>query len=367
MKKRSLILLPLLACPMILSSCSLKGEKVKLTYGNYITQDIASLTELSTDDLYNKLYNENEVMILATYGDIYSEDCLCWTTFQNVIVNFINKFHKQVYLYSTNNYEDGIKDLKLNNVDASEPGLHIYRGKKKVVQFYYNKIQDKQIFEDTTAEYMNSKVSEFIEKPSIYYVDKEYLDNKISTQNENFSVLFMRSGCNDCKYVIPNVIIPYINKNNVEKEMLLFNIQSYYDLAKKIDATEEEKAQYQALKDSYYLSESAGEKFGYEQGVVPTVQYYESGVLKDASVFFNDSIAQKDDGSFYVSKSFYSEERLPNLPHLKDVKAKTVLQGMALEDKNIMQTKSGSYYWSQSDASKYHTPLLQAFLDSYLL
>ena len=352
---------------MLLSSCNSKGEKARLTYGNYASQSIDSLTELNTDDLYNRLYNENETLILATYGDLYSDDCLCWTTFQNVIVNFINKYHEQVYLYSLNNYEDTIKELKLKNVDKSKPGLHIYRGKKKVAQFYYDKVQDKQIFEDTTAEYMNSKVSEYVRKPSLYFVNKEYLDSKISAQNENFTVLFMRSGCSDCKYVIPNVILPYINKNNIEKEMLLFNIQPYYDLAKKIDATDEEKAQYQALKDEYLLSESASDKFGYEQGVVPTVQYYENSVLKDASIFFNDSIAQKDDGSFYVSKSFYSEERLPNLPHLKDVKAKTVLQGMALEDKNIMQTKSGSYYWSQSDASKYHTPLLQAFLDSYLL
>ena len=367
MKKRSLFYITLLASPILLSSCNSSKEKVKLTYGNYATQTISSLTELDTEDLYNRLLVEEEVLILATYNDSSSEDCLCWSTFQNVIVNFINKYHEQVYVYSTKNADDSLRELKLNNTDNSKPGLRIYKGKKKVAQFYYSNINDQKIFEDTTAEYMYSKLHDYIEKPSLYYVDKAYLDNKIATKNDDFAVLFMRNGCGDCKYVIPNVIIPYINKNELKKDVLLFDIQSYYDLAKNESATEEEKTQYQTLKDTYYLSETASDKFGYEKGVVPTMQYYDKGVLKDASVYFNDSIEQKEDGSFYVSKSYYTEERLPNLSYLKDANVIKVLQGMTIETKYAMQTKSGSYYWLQADAANYHTPLLKAFLDYYLL
>lgn len=367
MKKRSLFYIALFVSPILLSSCNSSKEKVKLTYGNYATQTISSLTELGTEDLYNRLLVEEEVLILATYNDSSSEDCLCWSTFQNVIVNFINKYHEQVYVYSTKNADDSLRELKLNNTDNSKPGLRIYKGKKKVAQFYYSNINDQKIFEDTTAEYMYSKLHDYIEKPSLYYVDKTYLDNKIAAKNDDFAVLFMRNGCGDCKYVIPNVIIPYINKNELKKDVLLFDIQSYYDLAKNESATEEEKAQYQTLKDTYYLSETASDKFGYEKGVVPTMQYYDKGVLKDASVYFNDSIEQKEDGSFYVSKSYYTEERLPNLSYLKDANVTKVLQGMTIETKYAMQTKSGSYYWLQADAANYHTPLLKAFLDYYLL
>lgn len=366
MKKRSLLLLPLLASPMFLSSCWLNIQKATLTYGTYCTQTLDTLVELSTNELYNRLYNENEVLILATYNDSYSEDCLCWTTFQNVIVNYINKYHEQIFIYNTKNADETIKDLRISFYEDSEPGLHIYNGKKEMARFYYPKMQDKKMFEDLTGEYTHKKIHEYINEPSIYAVNKQALDDKITAQESDFAVLFMRSGCGDCKYVIPNVIIPYINKNKLSKNILFFDLQLYYDLSKESEV-EEEQRQYQALKDYYGLSEITNEKYGYGQGVVPTIQFYAKGVLKDATVYFNDSISQKEDGSFYVSKSYYSESRLPNLAYLKNSQATTVLEGMSISAENALQTKSGGYYWSQSDAAKYHTPLLKAFLDYYLL
>ena len=118
------------------------------------------------------------------------------------------------------------------------------------------------------------------------------------------------------------------------------------------------------MKDICQLSEDGSKTFGYGKGVVPTLQFYLAGSLSDACVFFNDEVAQKEDGSYYISNSFYSEERLTSLKYLDNVENK-VLKGMAIPEEDVVKTESGYMFWSQEKAASYHTPLLISFLDTY--
>ena len=173
----------------------------------------------------------------------------------------------------------------------------------------------------------------------------------------------MRSGCNDCKYVLPNVIIPYINQREHVSRIRVIDLQDLYDLSKKESATDEEKKLYQNTKDACHLSETGSNTYGYQQGVVPTIQYYEKGSLVDASVYFNDVVSKKDDESYYISDSFYSEERLTSLKYILE-REKAVLKGMSLDKDDVVDT--GDYiFWRQEKAAQYHTPLFTAFLDCY--
>lgn len=362
MKKKALLLLPLLVSPLLLNSCN-KVTTVQLTYGTYIGQDINSLTEIDNADLYNRLANSNETLILATYQGQYSEDCLCWSTFQNVIANYVNKYHEQVYVYNAQTKDETLKDF--NDIEKSggesRPDLYIYQGKKLLMHFYYQKMQDKKIFEDTSAEYMYKRIHEYIEKPSLYYVDDNYLDKNLNKVDDAI-LLSIRNKCGDCSYVIPNNLIPYINKYKFTKEIWLFDMQFYYDLQNE-DTTS--SFPYKVIKTKYQLSEEANPKYGYLEGVVPTIQYYQKGELKDAGVFFNDVLDQREDGSYYVSNSFYTEKRLANIKYTSKVKT-PVLQGLDVPEEDIIKTKSGGFYWSQEKASLYHTPLFEAFLHYYL-
>ena len=81
------------------------------------------------------------------------------------------------------------------------------------------------------------------------------------------------------------------------------------------------------------------------------------------AVYFNDTIAQKEDGTFYIADSYYTKERLPYLKYLKGSNP-NVLKDMTLKD-GVLKSKNG-YYWSQEAASKYHKPLFEAFLDYYI-
>ena len=361
MKKVHLILLlaPLLFTPLV--GCS--NSKDRLTYGTYISQSIDELKAIKTSELYERAVN-NETFLLAVYQKSYSDDCLCWSTYQNVIVSYMNKYHEQVYLYDSESQDESVKELGIEKANDSTPSLYIFKGKKKLVKYSYNNNKDKELFADVDV--LSNKVHKFINKPNMYYVDDTSLKEKLAN-NEKSVVAFVRKGCGDCKYIIPNVVIPYINKHNTSKDLLVFDMQDIYELSKNETASEEEKALYQNTKDYYGLSETSNEEFGYRKGVVPTIQYYEGNVVKDTTVFFNDSVSQKEDGTFYISQSFYTKERLPNLSYLKDKKITNVLCNKTIDEKNAMQTKSGGYYWSQTDAAKYHTPILEAFLDYYLL
>ena len=363
MKKRYLALF---VTPLLfgsLTSCSNKAKDC-LTYGSAISQSINSLETLTTVELYNKAMNEEETFLLAVYQGSYSEEgCFCWPTFLNTIASYMNEYRNYVYLYDAQSQDDSIHDLKIDKFENSAPTLYIFKGKKQLAKYSYQNSRDQELFENSQV--MHQKISKVVESAKLLFVDDAYLSNNLKEKQESV-VIFIRKNCGDCSYVLPNVIIPYINSGKVSKKVYVYDIQSLYDLSKKEDATNDEKQVYQAIKDKYQLSFSSNNDFGYQQGVVPTIQYYNGNVLKDASVFFNDVVGQKDDGSFYIADSYYTNERLTKLSYLKDVNFTTVLKELTIEASNVLQTKSGSYYWSQQDAAKYHTPILKAFLNRYV-
>ena len=363
MKKKILSLLPLLLVPFTLTGC--EQDKAALTYGTLIKNDIYSLKEITTNELVTKSKDDQEVFLLAVYQGQYSETCLCWNTYLNILATYTNTYHEMVYIYNGQSQDDSIKNLGINKYDDSTPCVYIFNGTKKVASFSYRNSGDKAIFEDTTAEAMKTRVHKYIDKPTMYYVDEDYMAEHYE-QDEKMCVMFMRHGCGDCAYTIPNVIIPYIKKHSLATDLYLFDIQKPYDSAKSEFATEEDKNYYQSLKDSYGLSTAGNEIFGYQNGVVPTIQFVKKGVIDGASVYFNDTITKKDDGSFYVSNSYYSEERLPHLKYLKGhTSSPTVLKELTITE-GVVQNKMGGYCLSQDAASKLHRPLLEAFFDYYM-
>ena len=363
MKKKALlsIVVPLLF--VSLNGCSTRPA-IRLTFGTELKQDIYTLKELTTAQLLDKAKNEKEVFLLATYQGKYSEECLCWNTFQNVIANYMNLTRDMVYVYDAQSQDESIKQLGIEKVEDSTPYLYIINGEQKLASFSYKNKKDKGIFEDIQGYTMEHRVRRIVKTPLMHYVGTDYTQSNAIKNTQGLIVLFMRRGCGDCSYVIPNVLIPYINTHKINFSIRLVDLQDLYDLSKKEDASEVDKAEYQNTKDLCQLSESANATFGYLNGVVPTLQYYERGELKDACVFFNDEIAQKEDGSFYISNSFYSEERLTSIKYANNVE-NNVLKGMDLNSEEVITTTSGYTYWAQEKAAQYHKPLVEAFLDTY--
>jgi len=361
MKNKALLLLigGLLFSSLV--GCKKQESKIHLTYGSEMQVNLSNLKELSNDELLVKTRDEKEVFLLAVYQGEYSTDCLCWTTFKNVIVNYMNHFNRLVYLYNAQNQNESLKQLKIEKIDQSTPYLYIFNGEEKLASFTYNSVKDRDLFTDTKGEAFKQKVDRVVNKPLIHYIHPEEVEHNSIKYHSSWIVLFIRRGCGDCKYVLPNVIIPYIYSHNLDIGIKLVDLQDLYDLQNEPTTS---GLPYDGMKDRCQLSEDSNETFGYGKGVVPTIQYYEEGSLKDASVFFNDEVAQKEDGSYYISNSFYSEERLTSLHYLDNVETK-VLKGMSLPNEDVIKTESGYMFWSQEKAASYHTPLLISFLDTY--
>ena len=375
MKHTKLLLLPALMVSLSLSSCGQQeGDTDKrpiMTYGSYIEYKPNTLKVLSNDELYNRLYNENEVMLLAVYQGDYSEDCACWTTFKNIICMMTKYVHYQVYLFNAQTQDDSVKELKIKKVAGSTPMFYIFNGKKQLACFSEANKRDKELFEYSANAYteLAGRIGQYVQPYSyLYYVNEESLDKLIAEQYVR-RVFFIRSKCSDCKYTINNVLMPYLedcyNRNYLINSCYVFDMQPYYDYQKN---NEFDEPVYSNLKEKYHLSSKTDEEFGYYQGVVPTAQKYWGGELISASVFFNDVVSKDENDDYYISDSYYTEERLPYLDYLSENHAgdsieHKVLKGMKLDKDDVLFTNNGTPYWAQEKAAEYHTPLLKAFLE----
>lgn len=357
---KKLLLLPLLVLPL-LTGCdgNKEVEKCRLTFGSKMQEgNKDAIKELSNSELLVKTRDQQEVFLLAVYQDQYSEECLCWKTFKDVLKTYCYKYDGLVYTYNAHNQDETLSHLKIEKLNESTPYLYIFKGEKLVKKFSHANNRQRKLFEDTSAEEMRTQICKYVDNPSLYYVDEENISN-----SEPQVVMFMRGGCSDCKYALGEVIIPYISYAYICSPIFLFDMQKYYDLSKYPDASEEEKAYYQNLKDKYGLSEAEDNPFGYQQGVVPTIQYRDFGKVKAAAVYFNDVVDKREDGSYYISDSYYSEERkeIPTEPYTFP----NVLKGMTLTEGVI--ENNGKYYWSQEAANKYHKENFVAFLNAFNL
>ena len=120
MKKKVLlsIIVPLLMASIVGCSKEQK-EKPHLTYGSETQASLSTLKELSNTELLVKTRDEKEVFLLAVHQGEYSEDCLCWATFKDVIVNYMNLNNRLVYVYNAQNQDDTLKNLHIEKIEQS--------------------------------------------------------------------------------------------------------------------------------------------------------------------------------------------------------------------------------------------------------
>lgn len=357
---KELMLLPLLVLPL-LTGCD--GNKVvkksRLTFGSKMQEgNKDAIKELSNSELLVKTRDEQEVFLLAVYQDQYSEECLCWNTYKEVLKTYCYKYGGLVYLYNAHNQDETLSHLKIEKLNTSTPYLYIFNGEKLVKKFSHANNKQRKIFEDTSAKEMAEQVNEYVARPLLYYVDEENI-----IDNGPQVVMFMRHGCSDCKFTLGEVIIPYINEHSIIKEICLFDMQKYYDLAKYSGASEEDKQYYQNLKNKYGLSEADNNPVGYQQGVVPTIQLRQNGKAVAAAVYFNDVVEKREDGTYFIANSFYSEERREALKN--HYYFPYIIKGMNITE-GIIEGKNNTYYWSQEAANEYHKPNFEAFLGCYV-
>lgn len=349
MKKSKIAALMFIYSVSTLVGCQNSNSKITIHIGTKEDQMIELKKE---NDLISILSSKlNEDVLLATYSDIYSTGCACWIGFKEEVANkFVKNYNIPIYFFNTDLLtESTIKQFKISKLTNSNPNFYLFKNSKVLRKYSYDD-KVKNIFTyDTFVKELNQKINK-PENFSMFYVTYSYLFNgdKNHINDEKTVILNMRNACSDCSYAIPNIIQPYLNNKKIKNEIYLLDYQFYRDTT-----------EYENIKNQLNLKES---KFGYKEGVFPTIQYREKGVLLDSCVTFNDVLEEQND-KYIIKESYYTDERLNNLTFLKNSSiSKKVLLGLEIDKSDV---KNG--FWSLDKASEYHKPILEKFLETYCL
>lgn len=335
------VFLPLLLVPLI-GACNSSSNKTQLTFGSYVTE---GGEEISSGEFDSKLTKEN--FLFAVHPSL-SPTCGCWTTFRSVINASCQDFDIVVYLMESANVTSSMKELGISD-NGNEPSFYIINEGKVAKKYVYD--VNNRIFKDENK--FITEIKNNCNLARLKYVTLTQLTTRIVSESP--IVLFERSGCSDCQYVIPNVLIPYIKTYQGDKEILVYDLQADYNTP-----------QYQAIKDTYGLSIKGNETYGYSTGVVPTFQKYDKGSLIDASVYVNDTITKVEEGKYKVSETYYTSERIASLKYATGMSS-LLNKELNKDDVDEITYPGGVYYsWNYASSSKSHNPFLKAFLDKYL-
>lgn len=338
---------------IILTASSLMGcrsdNRFAITYGTYVS---TSAINLSYEQFIAKL-NHNENMIVATYDGELSPGCSCWTGFKAIIDSYVNKTHTIVYQIDRKEFEEKER-FGITLLASSDPTLLITKEGEINAEYFKSK-NNEALF--TKYDSFVSALNKVVKKPRLMLVNQDYLDNALyvssgANYNQNQIVYYFRETCGDCSYCTPHVLTPYFSKYNDKQEILCIDI----------DPMRADMTAYAAFKTAYKLTAEGDATYGYDGGVVPTLQVWKSGQLVDACVYFNDSVTKDEEGKWHVSNSYYTEERVKNLKYTN-----TVLMGMELKDEEITTIEEYNYsYWNQDAAAEHHNKILTSFLDYYV-
>ena len=255
-----------------------------------------TVVEIDNNELKKMIEDEKDFVLI-----IKLEGCSSCESFQRDILNpFIKKTF--VDIYSINAHE---VDLMYNVVNAPKyklaPNIQIYNNGKSIFSADYS--DKKQYFKDVDS--FEELLNEFTLMPKIIGVSESYLDNMIENK-ESFVLYIGWYRCGDCVSLMDNVLLNYINAKQTNQIIYYLEVDEYRKnkpsaLPNLDNATPEDIMFYE-----YYVKWlEFAKKYNfadYEDGKVPTLQYYELGQVKEMIVYKNDVIEDN-----VIIKSYYKD------------------------------------------------------------
>ena len=370
-------LFPLLGC---LSSCgNHQNGQVSLSYGSlfeegddpqsHFAQSIRSIngeqktTYLTPYSTLKTLVERKESFLLV---NVPSFSCLCYSQFRdNCLLPYMKEHNLQIYLMRQSELEEQKKADRYGIDIVTDPAIAIFSNGKLLTQ---KEAKTGDPFHDSYADFsswMNQRVASF---PKMLYVNDRQLD-ALYSGNDPFLIYYARFSCSDCSYFQTNFLTDYLKKR--EKPLSsAYLIDCDQEGIRALNG-EYNEGQWNAYKQSHGLAYSEENPAGYNGGYVPTLMRISPNdgkkkgeVIQAMDVFLNDSYEKKEDGSYFISDSYFDEDRLetPALSYLKNSSvSQKVLKGM-----NLGQYESEMpYSVYQEKMAPYHEAIAKVFLDSF--
>ena len=341
---------------MGLTGCK-SSSKARITFGSYIDKEA---TLLKYADLKMKV-EDKENLLIAVWQD--SEKCSCWDTFKKTLDKYVDEYDTRIYYIARSQFSDDDDSFGLSLLnDTSKPTFAFIKEGKRANEYIYSK-DNQPLFESVDG--LRKAIEKIADDPQYYYVDQAYLDNALFTEKQNKVVIhYVWHSCPDCNHSFPYVMLPYAKEHSFKTKIWIIDLEIKGLLLTEEGVKDKTNTNYVQFLKEHHMSAAGDEVFGYDRGFVPTTQVWENGVLKDMNVYFNDTVKKQEDGSFKVTQSYFSSERVSHLSYTN-----TVLEGITIgeEEVDVFEYGGVEYVsWNQNWAMKKHKPLLEAFLDKYV-
>lgn len=317
-KNSKFLLLPLVLLG-VLSSCgptSNKNDgKAHILFGD---KSLTTYTELKTEvDLKSKIDSKDSFMLV-----IANVTCSCWGDFNaEVVTPFVRKYSTPIFMIEVDNIKNSFYDMPVNSDKSNTPVFGIFKdGKFKVgLALDRHKMnKDLNLFENY--------VFEHLVLPNAFYISLEELNVKLKGDSR-FMIYYTWSKCPNCVVLEDDFLTKYILSVKKYNKLPLFLVETEVETMRLTDGertSELALANWQKAKDTYGLSNLHNTALGYNTGVVPTIQvikpdktdYVTSGnitpIIEDMFVFQNEKVDQKEDGTYYLSDSYFDGVRGSN-------------------------------------------------------
>lgn len=360
--KRKILLIPLTVFSLI--GCNKnenKNGKVYLNTGSLIDNEA---TKILFTDLKGMIYDKNSFLLAVYPGE--KSSCGCWLNFSDNLNSFVKENKEIVYKINYGLLEDNRESFGLDYL-SDRPTFAIFKDGKLHKQWVYNKAGDDQdLF--TSKTYFKNLVNKYTVAPKVLFLDQTMLDEKIKT--DEFVVMYEWKSCPDCTYCLPNAVYPYFKKGNNKdkKDIYIIDLQIKGLLLDEEGNYAPNNENYINFKNEHGLSKKGNEDFGYNNGYVPTFQYYKNGKLESSSVYFNDVIGYNEQTStYFIEDTFYTNERSSKLRYLDDFEGEKSLLGLNIPSEQLnINSETNKASWKKEYAEIVHNPYLYAFFDYYL-
>lgn len=291
--------LPILLFPLVLSSCSeeIHYEARISLQSQYNIQETILLNDLLS---LERMINSQNTFLLY----IYSHSCSACEIYTPIINNYVK--NNQVIMYSIDVANETTK-LRPDN------GLVNFLETPTLILFDSGSIIFKASPSYTTKPFLSSNdMKEYIEEyayisPFIQVNNEQDLDLLINN-NEEKILYFYYSKCGDCTYFESHFLNKYFTRVNAKK-IYGFEMSYYFD--NRVDSS---SPVFKNFVDKYGLSRDGNKDFGYNNGVVPTLQKYNKNELINACVIFNDEFEKKYDSNneivgLKIISSYYEDSK----------------------------------------------------------
>lgn len=329
-------------------------SKVYLPFGKLYDSSLVSEGHLEIEK-NTKEITHRELMSLVTKEKnfaliVYEKEntCACFKDFELSLNKYLYAYNALVYSIEAKEF-DGGRDVF---------GITVTKGESTVCLFERGELAHQRVTNGSNDEFLEYKnlakwMDERTTLSNMLYVTPTQLDALFEGDCE-FTVGFLRSSCGDCQEVEQHLLYTY--NQNVNNTSYVIDCDLISDWSFKI---------------KYGLAEESNPDYGYGEGFVPTFVRYAptktgsySDAILDACVYLNDTV-ELIDGEYKITKSFYSEERLPLLGFLGKSDPKYVLEGKALDEEEVDSRNSG-YFWNKEYSLSFHNEVLKMFLDAYV-